>query len=346
MGTELPAAVSVILPARNEEANIQGAVASVCAQRGVAELIVVDDQSSDSTPEILEHLAADNACLRIVTVSEVPGGWSGKNYAIRAGMRAVSAQSAWLLFVDADTELLPDAVARALQDAAATGAAMVSYSPEQLLHSFAERALIPFVFCRLARRFPYERVSDPASPDAAANGQFLLVARDAYEAVGGHQALPDAILEDVELARRFKAAGFRLHFASGQGIARTRMYRTFAAMWQGWTKNLFLLAGGTTRAAMAEALAAFPWAAVALLGIALAVGGEWRYALAAAGLLWLLAKHAAYAAELSRNRFSPRYIQYFLPGAALYVAALAASTWRHTRGSVVWKGREYPAGTP
>jgi hypothetical protein len=248
--------------------------------------------------------------------------------------------------VDADTELMPGAVAQALADAAATGAAMVSYSPEQEMRTFAERALIPFVFCRLARRFSYERVSDPTAPDAAANGQFLLVERKAYEAVGGHQAVREAILEDVELARRLKAAGYRLHFAPGLGIARTRMYRTFGEMWQGWTKNLFLLAGGTPREVMAELLRAFPWAVLALISCAILARGESLMILGAGGVIWLVEAHFGYAAELSRNRFLRKYIQYYLPGAALYVASLVASAWRHTRGSVVWKGREYRAGAP
>jgi hypothetical protein len=343
---EFPVAVSAILPARNEEVNIERVVASLCAQAEIAEIIVVDDESSDGTLETLKRMGAANAKVRFVAAHELPKGWVGKTHAIVTGTKAASTKSDWLLFVDADTELMPGAVARALADATATGASMVSYSPEQEMPTFVERSLIPFVFCRLAQRFSYERVSDPATPDAAANGQFLFVERKAYEAAGGHQSVRGAILEDVELARRLKAAGYRLHFAPGQGIARTRMYRTFGDMWEGWTKNLFLLVGGTPRKAMGEALKAFPWAALALFGCAILARGEGLMVLGIGGVMWLADEHIGYAAELSRNHFPCKYIQYFLPGAALYVAALVASAWRHTRGSVVWKGRDYPAGAP
>jgi hypothetical protein len=346
VGIEFPVTVSAILPARNEEANIERAVASLCAQAEIAEIIVVDDESSDGTPEILKRMGAANPKVRFVAAHELPRGWVGKNHAIATGTKAASTKSDWLLFVDADTELMPGAVARALADAAANGAVMVSYSPEQEMQTCAERALIPFVFCRLARRFSYARVSDPATPDAAANGQFLLVERKAYETAGGHRAVRGEILEDVELARRLKAGGYRLHFAPGQGIARTRMYRTFGAMWEGWTKNLFLLVGGTSRDAMGEALKALPWAALVLVGCAILARGEGLKVLGTGGVMWLADEHVGYAVELSRNRFPRKYIQYYLPGAALYVAALVASAWRHTRGSVVWKGRDYPAGTP
>ena len=122
---------------------------------------------------------------------------------------------------------------------------LVSYSPEQEMESFWERALIPFVYCRLAARFSFARVNDPRHPDAAANGQFLLVLRDVYESLGGHTAIRGEILEDVALARRVKRAGYGIYFTAPVGMVRTRMYRSFGAMWQGWTKNLYPLMGGT-----------------------------------------------------------------------------------------------------
>ena len=118
------------------------------------------------------------------------------------------------------------------------GAAMISYSPEQEMHKWWERALIPFVFCRLSQLYPYKIVNDPRSPIAAANGQYLLIRRDAYQEIGGHAAVAGEVLEDVALARRARAAGVPLHFAADTEIARVRMYATFRAMWEGWTKNL------------------------------------------------------------------------------------------------------------
>ena len=125
-----------------------------------------------------------------------------------------------------------------------TGAGLVSYSPEQETRTWWERALIPFVYTRLAQKFSYDAVNDPDSPAAAASGQYLLIRREDYERIGGHAAVAGEVLEDVALARLAKQAGIRLHFASGHGIMRVRMYRTFGAMWQGWTKNLYPLMGG------------------------------------------------------------------------------------------------------
>ena len=339
-----PPQVSAIVPTRNEQENIEAAVSSLAAQPEIAEIIVVDDQSTDRTAEILARLAAQIPRLRVLQSRELPSGWVGKNHALSLGAQAAS--SDWLLFIDADTVLLPGAARRALQDAKQHDAALVSYSPAQLTQTLFERALIPFIYCRLTRKFSFAAVNDPASPQAAANGQYILVRRDAYEKIGGHRAVAAEILEDVALARLVKQAGLRLHFAPGEGIARTRMYRSFAAMWQGWTKNLYALLGGTLPRAVREIAVTFPWLSLTLLVVATLAAilthgraAEWLFA---AALTVLIARHLWYARELSTNRYSPAFIIYYGLGASLYAAAVAASAWKHRRGKVAWKGREYP----
>ena len=120
--------------------------------------------------------------------------------------------------MDADVEIEEDATARALKIAGENHAALVSFSPEQITEKWYEKALIPFVYCRLARRFSYAAVNDPKSAAAAANGQFLLIRRDVYEAVGGHARFASDVLEDVALGTAVKAAGHRLWFGPGKGI--------------------------------------------------------------------------------------------------------------------------------
>jgi len=336
--------ISAIIPARNEEDNIEASVVSLAAQLEIAEIIVVNDQSTDRTGEILAHLSKTVPQLIVLESVALPVGWIGKNHAVWIGAQAAKCE--WLLFTDADTVHLADSAHQALEDARAYDAALVSYSPEQIAQSFGERALIPFIYCRLSRKFDFARVNDPSMSDAAANGQFLLIRRDAYEKVGGHRAVADAVLEDVALARRVKQAGFLLHFASGQGIARTRMYRTFGAMWQGWTKNLYLLLGGTRSGALKEILFAFPWPAIVFIVAGIIVqarAGLWFVVL---GILWLVACHAAYARALQRNRYSARFIIYYVPGVCLYAATVAASCGKHRRGKITWKGREYSVGKP
>ena len=327
------------MPARDEEATIARAVTSLAGQREIAEIIVINDQSSDGTAAVLKELAARITHLRVLETRELPAGWVGKNYALASG--AAQATGEWLLFTDADTVHLPGSTARALADAASSGAALVSYSPEQEMYTWWERAMIPFVYCRLAQRFSFAKVSDPGSPAAAANGQYLLVRRDAYEAIGGHRGIGGEVLEDVALARRAKQAGLGLYFAPGQGIARTRMYRSFGAMWQGWTKNLYPLLGGSGRAAARELFLIVPWSALLLL--LLAPLGQVFPLL---GLVLLAGHHAAYAAALRRNHFPVWGTLYYVAALLLYAVAVGASGWCYARGTVVWKGREYPVGIP
>lgn len=336
--------ISAIIPARNEEDNIESCVASLATQPEIVEIIVVNDQSTDRTGEILARLSQTVPKLKVLESTSLPAGWIGKNHAAWLGAQA--ANSEWLLFTDADTVHLPGSATHALDDAHSFDAALVSYSPEQITGSFAERALIPFIYCRLARKFDFGRVNDSSLPDAAANGQFLLILRDAYQKIGGHLAVADAVLEDVALARRVKQAGFQLHFASGQGIAQTRMYRTFAAMWQGWAKNLYLLLGDTRSSALKEMLFAFPWPTIVFIVAGIFVRGRAGLWLAVLGIVWLVACHAAYARALQRNRYSARFIIYYVLGVCLYAAVVIASGWKHWRGRVLWKGREYSVGKP
>jgi glycosyltransferase involved in cell wall biosynthesis len=337
--------VSAIIPARNEEASIARAVESVSAQPEIAEVIVVNDQSTDCTGAILGELAGRIPKLKVLTVGELPAGWVGKSFA--ASLGALAATGDWLLFTDADTYHYPGSVRRALADAVDHDAALVSYSPEQEMETFWERAMIPFVYCRLAARFSFARVNNPQLPDAAANGQFLMILRDVYRAIGGHASVSGKVLEDVALARLAKGRGFGIYFAAPVGIVSTRMYRSLGAMWQGWTKNLYPLMGGSPRSILLELLEVSPLRETALLLLALAYFGDIRSPLLAPAA-WvtvglLLCGLARYAAVLHRNLYPIRYIQYYLPGAALYGAALIASWWKNTRGEVIWKGRAYPA---
>jgi glycosyltransferase involved in cell wall biosynthesis len=335
----ISASISAIVPARNEEATIASAVDSLAAQPEIKEIFVVNDQSSDGTAAELERLSARYNQLRVLETKALPNGWVGKNYAVSLG--AAQATGDWLLFTDADGVHLPGSTARALADAAATGAGLVSYSPEQETHTWWERALIPFVYTRLGQKFSYDAVNDPNSPAAAATGQYLLVRREDYETIGGHAAVAGEVLEDVALARLAKQAGIRLHFASGLGIMRVRMYRTFGAMWEGWTKNLYPLiggmSGGTSRAVGRELRGVVPWIPLLLLPLT-----PLHLIWGVLGVVLLAGRHAAYAASLRRNRFPAALALYYLAGVALYAAVLLTSEWRYAHGRVSWRGREYP----
>jgi len=329
------AAIGAIVPARNEEPSIASCINSLSRQPEIAEILVINDQSTDKTAEIVRGLMTSISNLRLLETQGVPEGWVGKNHAVALG--ASEATSPWLLFTDADAEHETGAAAKALQVAQETNAALVSFSPEQIMEKWYEKALIPFIYCRLARKFSYDAVNDPASPDAAANGQFLMIRRDAYDAVGGHASVAAEVLEDVALARRIKSAGYRLAFHSGKGIVRVRMYRSFASMREGWTKNLYKLIGGTPKAVFREMESTFPW----IVLLVLLLGIKFPFALFA-GVWLLIFRQINYGSELTRNQFSFSLILYYVPAVVLYAGVLWASYRRHARGTVEWKGREYP----
>jgi glycosyltransferase involved in cell wall biosynthesis len=340
--------VSVIIPARNEEANIARVVRSLAAQQSWREILVVNDHSQDRTAEILEGLKAKTPGLRVIPTDDLPAGWTGKSYAAATGARAASGE--WLLFTDADTEHQPGSLAVLLERAEREGVDLLSLSPGQTTHTVWERAVIPLIYTQLARLYRFEDVSDPASPAAAANGQYVLIRRTAYDRAGGHEAVRGAILEDVELARRVKSTGGRLLFLPGAQWVHTRMYGSFSEMWRGWTKNLYLLYGRDV-ARMLAALSelwlldlapalAFLWLALAW---ALGVGDMWTGLAALAFFLLAMLREWNYARALARLGFDPRLASFQTTGAALLGLLLLNSARAYSLGGKIeWKGRLYP----
>jgi hypothetical protein len=163
-----------------------------------------------------------------------------------------------------------------------------------------------------------------------------MIRRDAYDAIGGHASVAAEVLEDVALARRVKSAGYSLAFNSGKGIVRVRMYRSFASVWEGWTKNLYPLMGGTPVATFRELESTFPWVVL----LVLLLGIKFPFAMFAG--VWLLVfRQINYGSELTRNQFRFSFILYYVPAVVLYAGVLWASYRHHARGKVEWKGREY-----
>jgi len=331
--------VTAIVPARNEEAVIATCVMSLACQPEITEILVVNDQSTDGTASVVRSLMDKIPNLRLLESGGLPDGWVGKNYALWVGVQ--QAKCALLLFTDADAEHERDSVSRALQIAQEEGAALVSFSPGQVTETWYEKALIPYIYLRLAKRFSYERVNDPNSTAAAANGQFLMMRRDVYDAVGGHSSVAGEVLEDVAIAMRVKAAGHRIWFGSGKGIVRVRMYRSFPEMWQGWKKNLYRLIGGTPWAVFREMETNLPWIPVLLI----VVGLKYPFLLFV-GVLFLIARQTSYGLGLLRNQYPFSFIFYYVPAVALYVGVLWASYRSHVNGRIQWKGREYSVGAP
>ena len=322
--------VSVIIPARNEEACLADCLQSLVAQSGVAfEIIVVDDRSTDRTREIAQSFPEEK--VRVVETPPLPAGWTGKNNAVTTGAR--QAPGEWLLFTDADTVHLPGSLAGAMAEAQENHADLLSYSPEQIAVTFWEMATLPVVFAELARQYPPSVVSDPTSPIAAANGQFILIRRDAYEAVGGHAAIAADILEDVVLARAVKRSGRKIRFRFAPDAVRTRMYRNYRELRDGWTKNLALLFPQPGRlAAKILAFWAIPWVA---LSMAYASHGWWWVGIYVVTFLYLAIRIKRANSTLGGDLLAAAF------GMPMFAYLLLRSKRAHATGSVTWKGRTY-----
>ncbi|MGA2394398.1 MAG: glycosyltransferase family 2 protein [Candidatus Lustribacter sp.] len=338
-------ALSIVVPARNEERNIEACVRSLLAQQGVdAEVIVVDDGSVDATAVILERLQREFPALRLIAGEPLPAGWVGKPWACTQGARA--ARGDWLLFTDADSRHQPHASASTLAFALAQRADALSIMTGQDLGSPAEAALLPAILQMIVfASGPIDEINDPQRPDRAlANGQYLLVSRNAYDALGGHAALRDELVEDIAFARRIKGDGrFRFVVAEGTQLVRVRMYRSLREIWDGFTKNMYLGARGDLRAiAGGVAFCAALSVAPPLLALASLRRGERRLAAeAVAASLLVMAVGARGATYVS----IPRRLAVFAPlGIGMFAAIALNSTRRALCGAgFTWRGRVYPA---
>jgi len=234
--------MSVIVPARDEAANIERCVRSLMTSSyGRLEVIVVDDRSSDGTGAIVERLASTAEAagrVRLVRGEELPPGWFGKSWALVQGYRA--ARGELVLFVDADTWLHPELIPRAARALAAERVDMVSVVSRQEVVTFWERLVQPHVFVALAARVgDLRRVNRTRVEwDAIANGQFIVTTRAAYESVGTHEAVKDSVVEDMALAQAYVRQHRDIFLTHGEQYMRTRMYRSLAGIMEGWTKNL------------------------------------------------------------------------------------------------------------
>lgn len=331
--------VSVLIPARNERATIAGAVRSALAQGPVvAEVLVVDDGSTDGTPEVVRELQREDARVRALQAPPLPPGWHGKTHALAHA--SAQAAGAWLLFVDADTRVSPGAVAAGLHAARRYGATFLSLWPRQRTGSFWERTVQPVVIGITAVGNALRRLRGPPFPAAlSAWGVFVLVRAEAYRRVGGHAAVHDRLLEDSELCDAFRRAGEQAVTFDGRHLVAVRMYDGLGELWEGWSKNLYPSLGFSMVATLGVVVFVLvvTCGPVAGLGVALAgAGPAWPWAVALALQVLVAGPLTARLADASPPlALSPL-------GGAVYAALLLASARGHrSRRGVTWKGRSY-----
>ncbi len=342
--------LTVIVPARNEEACLAQCLQSLVAQSEDIfelgrewELIVVDDHSTDRTAEVARSFAG----VTLLESAKLEPGWTGKNNALWTAAR--KARGRWLLFTDADTVHEPGDLRRAIHEAEKHKAGVLSYSPRQIVHGLTQRALMPLIFSELALAYPPSKVSDPAQRIAAANGQFLLVEREAYRRIGGHATVADKVLDDVELALVAKRRRIGLRFRYADDALSARMYRSTAALIEGWTKNLALLFHNTIATAFWRfldfaLLFGLPVLTFVLWNARLmSHSASWLSAGWVLGILWIRTLVRFYARVAKSNMGFLNCLVSPL-GLPLFVALLYRSWFAHKfLKRVSWKGRSYGA---
>ena len=268
----------------------------------------------------------------------------GKSHACWRG--ATEARAEWLCFIDADARAEPELIAAAIAAAERDGTDMLSLTPFQELGSFWERLIIPAGLVLVACAKDLRLIDDPASPEISANGQFLLIRRAVYAAVGGHRAVRDEVCEDKALAARVKRAGYRFRMLGAEHLARTRMYRGLGSLWEGLSKNAVEIMGdGRSTVAVATAGLALAWASVLLPAMAMAALLQQPSAAAAVGCgLALAGSMAVLGVQIGTARHFRIPVLYgmLFPLAYTAVAVLAwHSAALRPAGRVSWKGRTY-----
>ena len=336
--------VAVIIPARNEEANIGPCLDSVLGQDyRYTRAFVLDDGSTDHTTEILSGYA-DKATILKGGGGALPPGWLGKPWACQRAAEAALASTPtpdWLLFIDADVRLHPHAISASLGYVSSHNLMMLSGFGDLIMVTFWEQVMQPMIAGLIVADNPLDKVNDPARRPVRplANGQFILLHREAWEAVGGHQAVASDVLDDVGMATAVTGKGLAYHLVFMRSLFSCRMYESFGAVWEGWTKNLF--AGLHHRWSQVGSVAAFLGLlillphALLIAGLLGLIGAPW-FALAALSVL-LMQLSRAY---LDHTFERPLWTGVFMPlGALLTIALFINSAIRAGSGKAVWKGR-------
>jgi chlorobactene glucosyltransferase len=339
--------VTVIIPARDEEANIGHCLEALLAQDYPASrmrVIVVDDQSVDATAAIVRGFARQHRQITLINSPPLPPRWTGKSHACWIGARTAP-PSEWLCFIDADVTVKSSALSSAVQTALTQRLDLLSLMPRQELRSFAERLILPCGLIVLSFVQDLRQSQARSGSAVAASGQFMLVRRDAYAAVGGHAAVCTVICEDLEFARRLKQSGRAVLLMGGDELLSTRMYTGWRTLWPGLAKNLVdTLGGPVPTLAVALAGLILAWAAFILPVADLAGWLRGDQDALSALLLALAGSGAALGLHLAATFYFRIPFWYGLVFPLGYtVGALMAidSVRRRLSGRVIWKGRIY-----
>ncbi|PKL48543.1 MAG: hypothetical protein CVV39_04245 [Planctomycetes bacterium HGW-Planctomycetes-1] len=231
--------IRIVIPARNEAENISKCLFSLLHQNYPAQklkITVVNDNSTDNTADIVCDIAKSNSQIELINAMPLPNEWTGKAYACWQG--AIRADEEWLCFLDADTISEPSLILSSVAFAQCHNIDLLTLQPFQQLNTFWEKVVIPLVLFMMGLLTNIRNINSSNKSDVAANGQFILLRRDVYMAIGGHSTVKHQIMEDVSLANIVKKAGFRIQLLNGNNLIKTRMYTGLGSIWGGFSKNI------------------------------------------------------------------------------------------------------------
>lgn len=347
--SDAPPLVTALVPAKDEEASLADCLASIAAQDYPnLEILIVDDRSTDRTPEIARSFAASEPRARVVTITELPEGWTGKTHALQYASE--QARGEWFWFLDADTRQGPENLSIVMEYARAQGAMLVSLLPEMRCETFWENVVQPLAGIVLIQSYPLFWVNDDRKKLAFANGQYILIHRDAYFRAGGHASVRDRFVEDIALAGRVKSLGLPIRMAVALGIGSTRMYASLGHLVRGWSRILY------------DALGRNPWrlavkivdplvfsqsghvALVASL-VMLATGGARAFPLALLGMSLL---HHVFTRIVLKKLYEltvpgTRYVAWYPVANLVMDWTILRSIRMCLTGQVTWRGTTYGA---
>ncbi len=343
-GTEPLPTVTVLVAAKDEEANIRHCVEGLLKQNYPSlEIIAVNDRSADRTAAILDELAAGDERLRVVHVGELPPGWFGKNHAMHLGVQQATGE--FLCFTDADCRFhSPHLVQAAVRFALRKGVGFLSVLPMLEAETFWERVVQPPAGGIMVFWYPPEKVNDPDSSRAYANGAFMLLARSTYDALGGHTRVAETLNEDMHFARIAKREGQRLFVLRGGGMYSVRMYVGLKQIWRGWSR-IFYGCFGTLPRLLASVvfLSVFSLSPYVTLLVSPWMGG-WGPWLALASGLAIVAQQSVLWRFYGLSALRPAWALTYPLGATLCVGMMLNAMTRLFGRRTVWRGTSYAGG--
>lgn len=330
--------VSVLIPARNEAAHIEEAVAQALTGSGsVLEVLIYNDHSEDQTADMVTSIHERDQRVRLIPPQPLPDGWYGKPFA--CAQLAAKARGDWLLFIDADTRLQPGAVDRIVTDAEKRGVTFLSCWPKLVMRRFWEKMFMPMLNFVVFTLFPAPLSLTQSRPALGlAHGACMLVRRDEYQRIGGHRCVKTELFEDTALARAWRANGLRSLCLDGQDVAHVRMYDSLPAIWLGFQKILY----PAFRHAHSFWLFLLFHAALFVLPVVIATGqmimGQYFHA------VWIMIAAALIGRAIQAIRFRyPLWSVLLHPVAEIAMLAASLVSWYSYRfgKGVTWKGRAY-----